>query len=297
MIVQALTRNRNRFRHCRVPILFYLSSWDRHILRKDHTSCRGDSTCQAHQLNAKTYQTQHVTGCLGCREHGLSSEKISSVLSSEKTIVPLVTIDTNNSECIVNMFAADISQAEAIPRYVAVSHVWSDGKGNPHRNSLPSCQLRRLQVCTNALYPSDRHPVPFWMDTLCVPVGRKFWPIRNVALDRMKATYKSAHKILVFDASIETLDSSVAPEEALIRIRYSPWSSRLWTLQEGRLGFDVYFQFGDKSVSFDGHPYQGGSAGSLRAVERILNGLSESELVSAYRLHFRLTMMLSYHFK
>lgn len=279
--MQALTRNCSfSLKHCRASTLYYLSTWDRVILKKDHSRCGSSTSCQAHQLNPKTYKTQHIAGCLGCQEHGLSSESISSILVPAKTIVPLVTVDSQRLESPVEAVAADISRVEAVPSYVAISHVWSDGKGNPHRNLLPLCQLQRLQDRANALYPSERHPVPFWMDTLCVPVGKEFWPVRNRALNRMKSTYKSAEKILVFDTSLEIVDSSVAAEEALLRIRYSPWSSRLWTMQEGRLGLNVYFQFRDKSMSFDNQPYQGGAAGTLPAVERILKTLSTLELVS-----------------
>ena len=250
------------------------------ILKKDHSRCRSGTNCQAHQLDPKTYKTQHAIGCLGCQEYGLSSEVISSILVPEKTIVPLVTIDSRRLRSPIEVVAADISRVEAVRSYVAISHVWSDGKGNLHRNFLPLCQLQRLQDCTNALYPTDRHPVPFWMDTLCVPVGKRFWPVRNRALNRMKSTYKSAEKILVFDTSLEIVDSSVAPEEALIRIRYSPWSSRLWTMQEGRLGLSLYFQFRDKSISFESAPYRHGVNGSLLAVEGILKSLTTLELVS-----------------
>lgn len=279
--MQTLTWSPNfSFKHCRASTLYYLSTWDRVILKKDHSRCESSTSCQAHQLNPETYTTQHATGCLGCEEHGLSSEAISSILIPEKTIIPLVTVNSLRLDSPIESAAADLSRIEAVPSYVAISHVWSDGKGNPRRNFLPLCQLQRLQDCTNALYPSYRHPVPFWMDTLCVPVGKRFWPVRNRALNRMKSTYKSAEKILVFDTSLEIVDSSVAPEEALIRIRYSPWSSRLWTMQEGRLGLNLYFQFRDKSISFDNQPYQGGATGTLPAVENILNSLTTPELVS-----------------
>ena len=267
-------------KHCRASTLYYLSTWNRVILEKDHSRCGSSMNCQAHQLNPKTYKTQHTAGCRGCQEHGLSSEAICSFLAPERTIIPLVTVNIQRRSSPIEAVAADISRVEAVPSYVAISHVWSDGKGNPHRNFLPLCQLQYLQDCTNALYPPDRHPVPFWMDTLCVPVGKKFWPVRNRALNRMKSTYKSAEKILVFDTSLGIVDSSVAPEEALLRIRYSPWSSRLWTMQEGRLGLENYFQFRDKSISFDNQPYQGGAKGTLPAVEAILNSLTNVELVS-----------------
>ena len=173
-------------------------------------------------MNTKTYKTQHVAGCPGCEEHGLSSKAISAVLVPEEVVIPLITVDFRRPHCPVEILAADITQVERVLPYVAISHVWSDGKGKPQRNFLPACQLQRIQDRVNALYPSDAHPMPFWMDTLCVPIGRKFWPIRNIALNRMKATYKCAETILVLDDSLELIDSTIAPAEAMIRIQYSP---------------------------------------------------------------------------
>lgn len=270
----------HRLRYCGPSGLYYLSTWDRVILKKDHSRCEGSRSCQAHQLNPKTYKTQHVTGCLGCEEYGFSSQVICKILIPDRTVIPIVTVDFRRRNAPLEILAADITRVENVPLYVAISHVWSDGKGNLHRNFLPSCQLQRMQDCANALYPLDRHPVPFWMDTLCVPVGREFWPIRNRALNHMKATYKSADKTLVFDNSLELVDSTVASEESLIRMRYCPWTTRLWTMQEGRLGHNIFFQFRDKSISFDHQPYQGGDTGNLPAVDKILRCLTTQELVS-----------------
>ncbi len=231
-------------------------------------------------MNAKTYKTQHVAGCSGCKEHGLSSKAISAVLVPEKVIIPLITVDFRRPRCPVEILAADITQIERVLPYVAISHVWSDGKGNPLRNFLPACQLQRIQDRVDALYPSDAHPMPFWMDTLCVPVGRKFWPIRNIALNRMKATYKCAGKILVLDDSLERIDSTIAPTEAMIRIQYSSWSTRLWTLHEGRLGRNIYFHFRDKSRYFDDLPRISGDNGNLHVVNELLKSLTIPELVS-----------------
>lgn len=268
----------NRIKHCGPSTLNYLSTWDRTILRKDHSRCANSLSCQANQTNTKTYTTQHTADCMGCREHGLPSEIICSYLNPDKITIPLVTFG-HRSDSPLEFFAADISQLEALPLYVAISHVWSDGKGNPHRNFLPSCQLLHIQERINALYPSEQHPVPFWMDPLCVPVGKRFWPIRNRALNRMKDTYKLAHKVLVLDRSLEIVDSSVAPEEALLRIHYSPWSTRLWTMQECRLGNDVYFQFRDRSISFDNGPLRSGAYGTLAAVQYVLHSMSDPEIV------------------
>lgn len=271
------------FRYCRPSCLYYLSTLNRLVLRKDHSRCQNSTICQAHQMDTKTYKPQHVVGCPGCEEDGLSSKAISNVLVSDKVVIPLITVDFRRPHCPVEMVAPDIIKFERVLPYVAISHVWSDGKGNPQRNFLPACQLQRIQDHVNALYPSDAHPIPFWMDTLCVPVGRKFWPIRNIALNRMKTTYRSAEKILVLDTSLEFVDSTVDPTEAKIRIQYSPWSTRLWTLHESRLGLNIYFQFRDKSRSFDHLPRIDGDNGNLHVVNELLKSITTPELVSLIR--------------
>jgi hypothetical protein len=75
--------------------------------------------------------------------------------------------------------------------FVALSHVWSDGLGNPAANSLPQCQLLRLQrnvldlrqsklnfqtgiINIGALQwdqirmTNDLSMKWFWLDTLCI---------------------------------------------------------------------------------------------------------------------------------
>lgn len=39
--------------------------------------------------------------------------------------------------------------------YVAISHVWSDGLGDPNDNFLPACRLVRLEEMVNELYPGS----------------------------------------------------------------------------------------------------------------------------------------------
>lgn len=93
----------------------------------------------------------------------------------------------------------------------------------------------------------------------------------------MAITYKAAHRILVFDKSLQMIDSTVFTEEALIRIRYSPWPSRLWTMQEGRLGLALYFQFRDKAISLDddrAHQF------STRNLQAVLQEMTIAKIVS-----------------
>ena len=131
-------------------------------------------------------------------------------------------------------------------------------------NSLPACQLSRIQGLVNNIYaethrasnndeylPTGRHEnatVPFWMDTLCVPVGHE--DLRKAAIRRMAEVYRGADRVLVLDSFILTLPRSAHIIEKYVRIHLSSWHHRLWTLQEGQLAPRLFFQFEDGPESF-----------------------------------------------
>lgn len=92
----------------------------------------------------------------------------------------------------------------------------------------------------------------FWMDTLCVPVQPDAKELRKQAIRRMRQTYQDAQLSLVLDTTLmrtpitdECLDP-MDPAAFLVfaQIMSSPWSGRLWTLQESLLAKRVYLVFG-----------------------------------------------------
>lgn len=52
--------------------------------------------------------------------------------------------------------------------YVALSHVWADGLGNPFGNALPKCQLLGLQTLAREVLRASKRdrPALLWLDTL-----------------------------------------------------------------------------------------------------------------------------------
>ena len=130
--------------------------------------------------------------------------------------------------------------------YIAISHVWSDGLGNPHENRLPRCQLDRIQHMVNQLWSPAIYVIPFWIDTLCVPLIPE---LKGLAIERMDKTYSAADMVLVLDHSLQNVNSKVSSIEALMRVIYSTWMTRLWTFQEGRLSRALWFQFKDEALS------------------------------------------------
>lgn len=136
--------------------------------------------------------------------------------------------------------AISVQQSSVAP-YVAVSHVWSDGLGNPRNNTLPECQLERLQKYVNALYPQALHPIAFWIDTISVPLRKD---LRRIAIWRMAETYKAADKVLVIDDWLLQTDFTGNASLDLLKVKSCDWAKRLWTLQESLLTQrdQLYFQ-------------------------------------------------------
>ncbi|MCJ1444139.1 MAG: hypothetical protein MMC23_004640 [Stictis urceolatum] len=235
-----------------VTCRYYLSTIDRHALGKDHKNCVASTGCRTHQLDYNKYFTQHTRSCLlntpgTCGEIGPAMNSIARVLNTGDIPVVVQASDHRRSSTRVKT-----TSLHSVDRYVAVSHVWSDGLGNLHRNCLQACQFREIQKLVNDLYEPSLHPVHFWMDTLCVPVGADYADLKVAAISRMAETYRLADKVLVLDNSLRNCTGEMSQSEILIRLSHSAWLTRVWTLQEGRLARNLYIQFPGRAVPFDG---------------------------------------------
>lgn len=120
-------------------------------------------------------------------------------------------------------------------RYIAMSHVWSDGTGNGQANSLPLCQLRAIYQRVSRFHRTrdprfEDRPVLLWMDTVCCPY--EHGPAKNFALTKMKGIYLNATAIHVWDQSLLSLKARGDSQEWITRIWLSKWMRRLWTVQE-----------------------------------------------------------------
>ncbi|ROW09878.1 hypothetical protein VPNG_06298 [Cytospora leucostoma] len=138
--------------------------------------------------------------------------------------------------------------------YVAISHVWADGLGNPDVNALPECQVDRIISLVAGLQKAvdpewdkrNRTPYRLWIDTLCCPVDLAG---KTVALERIADVYRNATHVLVLDTSFTLLSTeAIHPAELLSRISCSAWMRRLWTFQEGVLPSSLLYQFADRAV-------------------------------------------------
>ena len=169
-----------------------------------------------------------------CEELSVNIGAVEDILL--KGQIPLLRIIPGQSTADLRL---EIISSQPDSQYVALSHVWADGLGNPHANALPRCQLLRLQsLLQRSNMPWDSgdsdQELLLWCDTLCCPVEPS--EAKNLALLQMKRTYHDATMVLVLDASLQLCNSSLlTPEEMCTRICSSGWTRRLWTLQEGTL--------------------------------------------------------------
>ncbi|KAI9810232.1 MAG: hypothetical protein M1827_006366 [Pycnora praestabilis] len=227
----------------------YLRSLGPRSKRRNHADC-SDTKCLALQIDESRYEFQHAQP--GCRCDSVSADinRMSSIIQDGRT--PLVTVSKRPGS---GRFELVIQPKPRDAPYVVISHLWSDRLGNAKENSLPICQLKLLQKRVNALYGihdicSDKN-IPFWMDTLCVPVTQEYNTIRKFAIKSMATYYQQAEKALILDGELMDTACDTSNEEVCMRVSTANWWRRLWTLQEGLLPKELWFQFNDRAIELE----------------------------------------------
>lgn len=230
--------------------LYFFASMRQTVLSGRHEVC-DNQKCTAYQTDLENYTTQHVFKECRCRELGVDMSILNAVLTGGA--LPLLRIREAET---LDELTVDIVAARPDSCYLALSHVWADGLGNPRANALPRCQLLHLSKLTQSLREQMSADEPqsellFWCDTLCCPTAPGVGKTR--VLGQMKNIYEQATCVLVLDASLRVYESkSMGPEETCARILASGWMRRLWTFQEGATSADkrrLWFQFRDQAVN------------------------------------------------
>ena len=103
-------------------------------------SCDGKS-CHAGDSVTSSQVTRHVNESCGCEFLHVDEAKLADCL--KKGCLPLLRlkVETNLNNILIEAVASTASTS-----YVALSHVWADGLGNPTATALPRCQLSRLKT-------------------------------------------------------------------------------------------------------------------------------------------------------
>ncbi|KAI0676869.1 hypothetical protein C8Q78DRAFT_50944 [Trametes maxima] len=199
----------------------------------EHKECT-ESTCVFYTFTDTSYVRRHVHPSCCCEYVKPPLDDITGLLA--KGIVPVVVYD---GEKLSVKSTSDTA-------FVAISHVWADGMGSTSEVGLPTCVVKRIAALAKTLLPESG---AFWLDSLCVPARRDS---RKLALRHMARSYRDAAMVLVIDECIRTQCSENKTwEENLCRIKTSGWVRRIWTLQEGLLARELYFEFNDGLVDVE----------------------------------------------
>ena len=234
-------------------------------LEANHSQCSVNK-CRAFDFATEQYSTKHDTGCQGCQHVGIDGRELSLILRRERTPRAVLQLATTNHTPSIKLTLGDSG------RYVAISHVWSDGLGNPSANSLPACQLLRLYRMVAGLEMdfADRK-LAIWIDSLLVPVEKGHE--KRLALTQLCEYYQAAEKVLVLDSDLLQASQACTKEEQITRIFFSTWMRRLWTLEEGILSREkLVFQFRDGTVRFSDLGELSHFSASVTATGRIMYG-------------------------
>ena len=243
--------------------LHFIAHLDKTDAGQNHQACNTQQ-CMRYQNNLGTYRTQHVNKDCGCRELFIDQEVLYTILRTKA--LPLIRVTLNQN---LEALSVDVVASHPASRFVALSHVWADGLGNPHANALPRCQLLNIGKLIQGLdvdfrardiqddrikeqdSKEEKEELLLWCDTLCCPNQPKV--AKDLALEYMHRTYQDATYVLVLDSSLRHCDINESGiDEVCMRIITSPWTRRLWTLQEGALpsvAGKLWFQLAHKALN------------------------------------------------
>ena len=228
-----------------IQAMHVIRMMDKSLPKRDHSRCT-DAACNIYQIDMSNYKVAHEEPGCSCKELAIQPEALEEILYKEDR-VPLLRLTGDMHNLNVELVESDID----LP-YVAVSHVWADGLGNPHANSLQRCKLARLRDLVGAIdIPAAKESTLIWLDTLCCPAKDGIG--KQKAIEKIRLVYQRAKHVLVLDSGLMAYESKTQGiHEKVARIFTSSWVRRLWTLQEGALARSLYFQFADESILLSG---------------------------------------------
>lgn len=123
----------------------YLSFLKRSPTRQEsHQKC-SEENCIAYNIDMAHYKIRHTTDGCPCDMVSVPYSKLVKMIRRNE--VPLISVES----CAKSPSGVKLQVHSRVEgsSYVAVSHVWADGLGNPNCNALPTCQLSQFKprVC------------------------------------------------------------------------------------------------------------------------------------------------------
>ncbi|KAI4241580.1 MAG: hypothetical protein L6R42_011228, partial [Xanthoria sp. 1 TBL-2021] len=176
-----------------VQTYHFLVWMDRTRPSAQHQSCT-DMECRANQINLSRYTTKHQRDGCQCPDLLVDVKDVIRILS--RGLLPLLRMTLASHLGDVRI---DVVEATPTSKYVAISHIWADGLGNPFSNALPVCQLQHLYQIVRSLLEKQTNDDPgdvefLWIDTLCCPVEPP--EAKIMALNQIRTPYIDASHVL-----------------------------------------------------------------------------------------------------
>jgi Heterokaryon incompatibility protein (HET) len=248
----------------------YLTSKDRldDQSRDLHQHCTV-ANCGVNQVSRETYRLRHVFN-----DHGIEFESrcpICHIADGYRKSAPrknffepdmkeLLQIVEEGGIPLISIYDVNIEQYNNDPKivrydpsrmkYVAISHVWADGLGNPYSNSIHLCQIMMLAKALTELGAAGTNDgrLYFWLDTICVPLEPA--SARGTAIQSISKVFSQAKYTLVMANDLRRRDVPPTKLETITRILVSNWTRRLWTYSEAMLSNRIAFKYAGDWVDF-----------------------------------------------
>jgi hypothetical protein len=190
-----------------------LTSIDRRSQRESHTSFCDTTRYLAFQITENAYKGKHTTTDCKCDYVSLQGELNFIKERIDEGFIPVVSLKSGDQTegLQVGLTAWGGEPWSKDFSFVAIPHIWADGIGNTVENAIPSCQLRRLQEADNELYPAETRisPCRALLDRRVDGTHRSRGKSQSYC--RNEPVYCSADKVLVFNASLERIESDRDP--------------------------------------------------------------------------------------
>ena len=208
----------------------YLASLLRRPLSENlnHRKC-SEGLCLALQISDDDYESKHTDACLRgstCVKISIDQDYLSRILLGGGLPILHMSVSPESGNLSIQVVNHKTQPLD----FIAISHVWAHGLGNPKENALPSCQITRLkELCSYSTSNVGKLPA-LWIDTLCIPVAVP--EARKAAILLLSTTFRFAQRVLVLDADLQRSSKDCSRTELAVRVMCSGWMRRLWTLQE-----------------------------------------------------------------
>ena len=212
--------------------------------------CCSDQHCVRSNVSYEqllSHGSVHRDNCHGCKEIGVNDDQLdymeSLILMGDTPILAL--------SIIADVVSISVRPRHEGDKYIAVSHVWADGLGNPNSNNIQQCQLSNLIVLVSEINTPQEENL-LWIDTLCCPVQNR--QARARIISKLSTIYKQAEYVLVLDAMLQetrVTDHHFCHKRELeltAQTLTSNWARRVWTFQEAVCARELLVAFKDSIV-------------------------------------------------